>query len=611
MHNVSNLIKGIYGPNKRQAQGIFRTMARLFFAFFLWISLSTQSLFAQEEVVWIQIEAHPSLSQTEARLRAYAADLPDVNGFALGGGWYGVALGPYARNDAEQVLSVYRAEGTIPSDSYIAFSSAFRQQIWPVGANLLNLPATAPAEAPTQAPQVAATEPTVEPTPEPQFIAPDETLREARASEAALSREEREALQIALKWAGFYDSTIDGAFGRGTRGSMAAWQTANGYEGTGTLTTAQRAALLGQYNAVLNGLGLALVCDEEAGIEMMLPTSVVAFSKYEPPFAHYDATADIQARVLLISQPGDQNTLFGLYDIMQTLEIVPTSGPRERDNRGFMMVGVGADFVSHTQANLVNGEIKGFTLIWPAGDEERRTRLLSEMQKSFTRLPGTIDATMLSEGGQSVDLIAGLEVRKPLSTASGFFTDTKGTVVTSLASVQSCGLITLEDDKAAEVIGTDDANGIAVLRPKDPLAPISVAMLGTSEPRLQSEVAVAGYSFGGLLNAPSLTFGTLSDVKGLNGEETIKRLSVETLPGDVGGPVLDVTGAVLGMLLPTPTGARQLPKDVHFAARSDVVRKALGAIGLAATDATDTSSKAPEDLVTIGTGFTVLVNCWE
>jgi peptidoglycan hydrolase-like protein with peptidoglycan-binding domain len=79
----------------------------------------------------------------------------------------------------------------------------------------------------------------------------DETLAEARASEAALDRGEREMLQIALKWAGFYNSSIDGAFGRGTRASMSAWQDANGYTNTGVLTTLQRADLLAQYNAVL------------------------------------------------------------------------------------------------------------------------------------------------------------------------------------------------------------------------------------------------------------------------------------------------------------------------------------------------------------------------
>ena len=47
---------------------------------------------------------------------------------------------------------------------------------------------------------------------------------------------------------------------------------------------------------------------------------------YEAPFAHYDGKDG--AQVLLISQSGDGDTLFGLYDIMQTLEIVPPEGER-------------------------------------------------------------------------------------------------------------------------------------------------------------------------------------------------------------------------------------------------------------------------------------------
>ena len=49
---------------------------------------------------------------------------------------------------------------------------------------------------------------------------------------------------------------------------MSVWQERNGFEVTGILTTAQRAALLRDYNAVLNGLGLAVVRDDTAGIEI-------------------------------------------------------------------------------------------------------------------------------------------------------------------------------------------------------------------------------------------------------------------------------------------------------------------------------------------------------
>ncbi len=560
----------------------------------------------QDNRVWVQIEAHPSLTTTQERIRNYAARLQDVNGFSLGGGWYGIALGPYLREDARQVLRVLRAEGTIPRDSYIAYSSSFRQQFWPVGANALAAQPVAPT-APAAVEQDSAAATPV--APEPREV--DETPRQARASEALLNREERKELQIALKWAGVYTSTIDGAFGRGTRASMAAWQADNGYERTGVLTTKQRAVLLGQYNAVLDGLGLRVIREEQAGIEMKLPMDVVQFSKYEPPFAHFDPTGDIQARILLISQKGDQNTLFGLYDIMQTLEIVPEEGPRERRKNSFMLVGLGADFISHTQASLENGMVKGFTLIWPAGDEERRTRLLGEMQKSFVSLPGALDPAAGANDEQRIDLVSGLEIRKPRLSRSGFYIDSAGTVVTTALAVDTCRKVTIDDEIEAEIVAIDELLGVAVLRPTVSLVPQSIAAFQKSTPRLQSEVAVSGYSYEGILGAPTLTFGHLADLRGLSGEEQLKRIALASLPGDAGGPVFDAGGAVLGMLLPRlQNNGRQLPQEVSFVAAANAIEGLLAQAGLQVSSTSDLQQIAPEDLTTHATGMTVLVSCW-
>lgn len=584
-------------------------------------------LVAQEEVVWVQIEANSTLAEAQQRARAYAAELPDVNGFILPSGWYAIALGPYTRPDAEQVLRVYRAERVIPSDSYIAFTSAYRQQFWPVGANVLSGPQPeistevlpdaqddAPEEAPLQTPLAQVPDALAEPTDEagiPQPPLPDESPNEARASEAQLNREERDALQVALKWAGFYDGAIDGAFGRGTRSSMAAWQGANNFEQTGILTTLQRETLLAQYNAVLEGLDLQLVRDTTAGIEMLLPLGVLRFDRVEAPFVHYEASGDIDARVLLISQEGDQATLFGLYDIMQTLQIVPTEGPRERREDGFTLIGQGGDFVSHTEVSLRNGRVKGFTLKWPAGDEDRRLRLLGEMQKSFTRIDGVLDFSAGMPGEQRIDLVSGLEIRKPKLTRSGFYVDAAGTVVTSADAVAGCSRITLDNDTDARVIGTEEALGFAVLQPRRPLAPISSASFQTATPRLQSEVSVAGFSYGGILSAPTLTFGRLADLRGLNGEESIKRLELEALDGDIGGPVLDATGAVLGMLRPTPEGGRQLPQNVSFSVDAAAITGVLDQLGLTVSQANGGASLHPVDLTRRASEMTVLVGCWD
>lgn len=581
-------------------------MMRTLVSFVISILMLARIASAQEEQVWVQIEAQPNLAEAQARIRDYSVALSDLNGFAMSGGWYALALGPYSREDAEQVLRVLRSEGQIPRDSYIAFASAYGQQIWPIGVTQQTAEVTAPVTAP------AAEEVTTTEAIPSQPVIPDETVAEARRSEAALSREERKELQAMLQWAGFYTAAIDGAFGRGTRGSMAAWQAANGFDDTGVLTTRQRNILKQQFNAVLEGLDLQLVEDTTAGIAMKLPLGAVNFEKYEAPYAQFNATGFVpEARVLLISQPGDQQTLFGLYDIMQTLEIVPLEGDRERGKDSFLLTGSNDSFISHTQVALKNGELKGFTLIWPAGDEERRARVLGEMQESFTRLDGVMSAAAGNNEAQRIDLLSGLQIRKPRLSRSGFFVDGRGTVVTTIDAVGSCTRVTLEDGIAAEVVGTDAALGLAALKPVDDLAPAEIAELQRATPRLQSDVAVSGYSYGGILGAPTMTFGTLADVTGLAGEQDLSRLALAALPGDTGGPVFDAGGAVMGMLLPRATGSQQLPKDVSFAVDAVAIEGFLTNLGITPAATNALANMAPEDLTSKASQLTVLVNCWD
>lgn len=585
-------------------------MLKQLVSLFVMLTLLVSGAQAQEQQVWVQIEAQPNLTTAQERIRDYTSSLEDVNGFVMPGGWYAIALGPYSRLDGEQVLQVLRNERQIPRDSYIAFASAYRQQFWPIGAN--SLTAAIESVAPLAQPSITA-ESAVEAAPAEVMavVEPDETPAQARRSEAELSRDDRKDLQSMLKWAGFYNSAIDGAFGRGTRGSMADWQAYNGYEATGILTTLQRQALKAQFNAVLDGLDIQLVQDFDAGIEMNLPTGVVGFDRYEAPFAQYEPTSDLAATVLLISQAGDQKTLFGLYDILQTLEIVPLNGPRERGKDNFVLIGENARIVSHTQAWLKNGEIKGFTLIWPAGDEERRTRLLGMMQESFARLDGVLSPAAGGDIRQHVDLISGLEVRKPKISRSGFYVDGKGTVVTSTEVLQSCSRVTLEGDIEARILGQDDTYGVAVLQPLENLSPAGIASLQLTSPRLQSDIAVSGYSYGGILGAPTLTFGALADMTGLSGEEELNRLALASLPGDVGGPVFDAGGAVMGMLLPQQSGARKLPEDVQFALDAAPIGRFLQDLGISPNVTETLTDMAPEDLTDLAETMTVLVNCWE
>jgi len=582
-------------------------MTRLFSVLMISVILALPA--AAQDVFWVQVEAQRTLTGAQDAARGYAAaGVENVTGFALPGGWYGIAVGPFAPNTADVQLRALRRAGLIPSDSYIVDGGRFRTQFWPVGVTTPAEPVAVTAE-PDETPTIAPLQ-QFEITP---IILPDETLAEAQAREQALERDEKLMLQTALQWAGVYDGAIDALFGRGTRSSMSAWQEANNHEPTGVLTTAQRAELLGAYNAILDGMGLQLVRDDATGIEMQIPTGVVAFAAYEPPFARFDASGDLAATVLLISQPGDQTRMFGLYEILQTLAIVPPDGARSRDERGFTIEGVDDTVHSFTSVVLENNEIKGFTLVWPAGDDDRRRRVLAEMQASFATVDGVLDPAIARPGeDQAIDLIAGLAVRKPIRDRSGFFINRGGDVLTTVEAVGECTSITLGMDHDARIVHQDDALGLAVLRPASALAPAAIAEFQSGVPRLNADVAVAGFPYGNVLTTPAVTFGQLADIRGLNGEEDVKRLSIFTQPGDAGGPVFDNGGAVLGMLLPkTQTNGQVLPAEVSFSVDAGQIVASMTGAGLDVVGTDSLAYMTPEALTLLAADMTVLVSCWD
>lgn len=579
------------------------------------------------EPVWVQIEAQPSLPQAEERARDWAGMFPDIAGFAMSTGWYAIAIGPFAdTEEATARLRTLRREGLIPSDSYVSDGGRFRGQFWPDGAPLPRAterpaaetaPETAATEPPPEAPQDApvdeAAPAAVAPAPDLFTERPVETLAESQRLEAGLDREARMEIQAALEWQGFYNATIDGAFGRGTRAAIAAWQTAQGFAPTGVLASTQQTQLLAAVAADRAALGLETVEETDAGIAIDLPLGLVEFDRYDPPFVVYRAKDGSGVTALLLSQTGDQNALYGLYDRMQALALIPAEGERSRNRTGFTIAGQSDSLHSWTEAHLAGGLIKGFTLAWPPGQEAKMQRVLAAMKASFrpigsTALDPSLGTPMTVTRG---DLMAGLERRHPEFARSGAFIDEKGAVLTAGAGLDTCTKITIEDEEA-DLAFTDPALGIAVLTPKKAMAPAGVVAFETAPTAAGAQVAVAGFSYPEALTAPVLSFGTLSDLTGLAGEANRARLAVHTLAGDAGGPVLDGSGALVGIVLPRAAdGTKLMPADLTEAVQAMPLVQVLAEHGFMPTASEATGTLAAEDLAVEAQKFTVQIACWK
>jgi len=598
---------------------------------------------------YLQVEAHPTEARANSMMTAYLAEFDNVVGYRLrSSGWHAIAIGPFSeRADAAALrLELLRAR-RIPEDSFVSTGANYAARFWPPAdaasaraeaeeaarrAETARVDAerraalaetergAAEAAARTEAQRLAADASARAEAARAEAerraaeaLERDETPAQARNSEALLDSPARAEIQEALQWKGYYDLAVDASFGPGTRRAMEAWQADRGYTVTGVLTTRQRAELVDSYLGERAAIGLANWRDDVAGIAVDLPLGMVRFDRYASPFLQFEEIDASGVRVLLISQSGNLATLFGLYEVMQTLEIVPLDGFRERRRNAFLLTGQSDRLRSHTFAQYANGQIKGYTLIWTPERDALMQRVLPAVEASFTTFGGALpDGTGHSASTVSGNaLLAGLDVRRPSGARTGFYVDSIGTVVTAADLVESCERITIDETHDAQVAFRDDALGLAVLAPVRSLAPLAFANFRPDDLAPQSEVAVAGFSFEDLLTRPILSFGRMTALEGLNGEAALRRLALAAMPGDAGGPVFDAAGSVVGMLLPRQDSAsRVLPEDMNVALSAGTIRGRLRDMGLSPADVDRRSTLGAEELTLMAADMTVLVSCW-
>ena len=580
----------------------------------MWMALVAGASAAQD-MRWIQIEAQPSLLEAETRARIYAQEFPDTQAHSIGSGWYAITLGPLPEDEADLRMSQLRARAAIPRDSFLATGANYRQRIYPIGPAPAAVTAAQTFEAEViqeEATQVSVVE-TAESaapeqaSPEQSITVPDETLSEARESEGLLSPDEKMDLQRYLQWAGYYNSTIDASFGRGTRRSMAAWQTDNGHEDTGVLTTAQREKLRAQYFAIFAGLGLETHRDLEAGISIDLPKEVVAFDAYAAPLAHFKAQdASSPAQIFLISAAGNRGDLAAIYGVLPTLSIVPMNIEKSLNKDRFVITGAGTSTRAFITASHKGGEIKGFGLIWPNQNEEQFDRLVAHMRKSFETFPGTLDPS-LSVAINDSETEFGVAIRKPAFVKSAVFVSDQGHAMTDTSNLENCSALTIGGTYDAEIIARSET-GAGLLSPKSEFNPISYAKLGDAV-RKGDKTFLSSYPYGGRLGLASVTQATVMETTDLSGNAEKFRLDFLAEPGDLGGAVLDQSGNLTGILVSRDDTGRVLPNNVNFAVATDALVSMMQSAGLRLrTGKTDRL----DDVALIASAQNILtpIECW-
>lgn len=143
--------------------------------------------------------------------------------------------------------------------------------------------------------------------------------------------------------------------------------------------------------------------------------------------------------------------------------------------------------------------------------------------------------------------------------------------------------------------------------------------------RAGDTIVVLGYPLAGLLaTTANLTVGNISALAGLGDDSRYLQISAPVQPGNSGGPLLDGSGHLVGIVtakLDAALVARftgDIPQNVNFALKAEVARTFLDSKGIAYHSAPSETSRglfssdkqlSPADIGDVARPFTLRIEC--
>ena len=180
--------------------------------------------------------------------------------------------------------------------------------------------------------------------------------------------------------------------------------------------------------------------------------------------------------------------------------------------------------------------------------------------------------------------------RRLEGTGTGFAVGNDGLIVTNHHVVADCAEVRVrpagQEALAGAVVARDPRNDLALLR-----APVRLPVAAIRDDggiRAGDSVVAVGFPLPGLLaSEANVTIGSVSALAGIGNDTRFLQMTVPVQPGNSGGPLLDLQGRVVGVVvgkldaLKVANVTGDIPQNVNFAIKAGVVRSFLDASGVA------------------------------
>ena len=190
------------------------------------------------------------------------------------------------------------------------------------------------------------------------------------------------------------------------------------------------------------------------------------------------------------------------------------------------------------------------------------------------------------------------------------FVVSKNYLLTAAHVIDECREVTIRhahEEIAVAIADFDKSNDLGLLKSKKSFE--HTAKLRDGKPlRLGDTVVNYGYPlFGDLSNSAKISKGEINSLAGMGNDSGVFQYDASTQPGNSGGPVLDLSGNVVGVV----SHRYSEEANVNFAVKSNLAEGFLSANSVDYERAESTEEMKTADIAEKAERFTVLVGCWQ
>ena len=205
------------------------------------------------------------------------------------------------------------------------------------------------------------------------------------------------------------------------------------------------------------------------------------------------------------------------------------------------------------------------------------------------------------------------------SFGTGFFVSSQGHALTNNHVTEKCrSIVALHEGRElpAQLVRRDERNDLALIRVQTNGAVPFASFRAVPAIKAGEGVIVAGFPLPNILQTGlNITLGNVSALAGLGGNTAFLQVTAPVQPGNSGGPLLDMGGNLVGVVVSKLDAARvaqvtgDIPQNVNFAVQGAVARLFLEAGGQRVEERSSAKEMRVGDVSDRARAFTFQIEC--